>query len=152
TTPPPPLLFLLLLSPLPLLLSLFPLSLSPSTPPHQVEQACHALSSLAMDDALVTHLVKSDVLAAICSLLLSQQPEILVSVLRVIANLALASDSVAARILNVDSAAILTSLCHHTHMMVRAWGKRGRKRGGGGRKGYYPHVRAARHCQPRPCL
>ncbi|CAI5503108.1 unnamed protein product [Closterium sp. Naga37s-1] len=82
-----------------------------------VEQACHALSSLAMDDALVTHLVKSDVLAAICSLLLSQQPEILVSVLRVIANLALASDSVAARILNVDSAAILTSLCHHTHMM-----------------------------------
>ncbi|CAI6003024.1 unnamed protein product [Closterium sp. NIES-65] len=84
---------------------------------HVVEQACHALSSLAMDDALVTHLVKSDVLAAICSLLLSQQPEILVSVLRVIANLALASDSVAARILNVDSAAILTSLCHHTHMM-----------------------------------
>ncbi|CAI5466949.1 unnamed protein product [Closterium sp. Yama58-4] len=96
-----------------------PRSLFPFHHPHQVEQACHALSSLAMDDALVTHLVKSDVLAAICSLLLSQQPEILVSVLRVIANLALASDSVAARILNVDSAAILTSLCHHTHMMVR---------------------------------
>lgn len=86
--------------------------------PPQVEQACHALSALAMEDALIAHLVRADVLTAICSLLLSEQPEILVSVLRVIASLALASDSVAARLCNTTTVPLLRNLYHSTHMMV----------------------------------
>ena len=72
-----------------------------------------------MEDALIAHLVRADVLSAICSLLRSDQPEILVSVLRVIANLALASDSVSARLCNASTVPLLIDLCHSPHMMVR---------------------------------
>ena len=97
---------------------------APRSSPHafsspQVEQACHTLSSLAMEDALIAHLVRADVLSAICSLLHSDQPEILVSVLRVIANLALAADSVSARLCNATTVPVLIDLCHSPHMMVR---------------------------------
>jgi len=70
---------------------------------------------------LVEYLRKSDALSSICALLRSHQPEILISVLRVVANLALNSGSVAARLFSPQEApAILALAVHHPHMMVRA--------------------------------
>eukprot|EP00897_Mesotaenium_endlicherianum_P003568 jgi/Mesen1/3239/ME000187S02402 len=86
---------------------------------HVVEQACLALSSLAADGALVLRLMKADVLQAITSLLHSRQPEILVSVLRVVANLGFSADEAAVRLLSRETVATLRHLCSHSHILVQ---------------------------------
>eukprot|EP00850_Spirogloea_muscicola_P002821 SM000011S18999 [mRNA] locus=s11:273180:281253:- [translate_table: standard] len=86
---------------------------------HVVEQACLALSALAMDPTVVLRLMRADVLRAIRVLLTSTEPHILVSVLRLVANLAFSSDAMAGRICTSDTVTRLQELCAHAHGLVQ---------------------------------
>lgn len=84
----------------------------------QVEQACLALSSLAADVSLVLRLMRADVIHAIELVLRSSIPELLISVLQVIANLSFTSDAVASKVLTKEIFKRLKLLCGHNHSEV----------------------------------
>ncbi|XAR53777.1 Phospholipase A(1) [Bertholletia excelsa] len=80
---------------------------------HVVEQACSALSSLAADVSVAVQLMKADIIKAIELVLKSAGSDELVSVLRVVANLAFVSDIVAQKMLTKDLVKSLKLLCAH---------------------------------------
>lgn len=86
---------------------------------HVVEQACSALSSLASDTSLAMFLMKTDILQPIESVLKSSVPEELISVLKVVVNLAFSSDAVASKMLTREVMKSLKLLCAHKEMKVQ---------------------------------
>lgn len=86
---------------------------------HVVEQACSALSSLAMDVPVAMQLMKSDIMQPIQRVLKSVAPEELISVLQVVVNLAFASDMVAQKMLTKDVLKSLKLLCAHKNPEVQ---------------------------------
>ncbi|CAM6093593.1 unnamed protein product [Calypogeia fissa] len=86
---------------------------------HVVEQACIALSALAVDTTLVLRLMRADVVQAIELVLRSSHPDLLVSVLKVIVNIAFTSDAVAAKVLTKDIFRRLKALCSNEHPEVQ---------------------------------
>ncbi|KAJ7541796.1 hypothetical protein O6H91_10G077200 [Diphasiastrum complanatum] len=86
---------------------------------HVVEQACFALSSLASDGSLVSRLMKADIMQAIECVLRSSIPGLLISVLKVVTNLAFTSDAIAAKMLTKDVLKRLKVLCAHADVEVQ---------------------------------
>ncbi|KAG6554512.1 hypothetical protein Mapa_003891 [Marchantia paleacea] len=86
---------------------------------HVVEQACIALSALAVDTTLVLRLMRADVVQAIEFVLRSTSTELLISVLKVVVNIAFTSDAVAAKVLTKDIFKRLKALCSHTNSEVQ---------------------------------
>lgn len=84
----------------------------------QVEEACSALSSLAVDTNMAMQLIKADVMQPIESVLKSVDQEELISVLQVLITLAFASDSVAQKMLTKDVLKSLKALCAHKNIEV----------------------------------
>lgn len=79
----------------------------------QVEQACLTLSSLALDASLALILMKADIMQPIETVLKASSDDPLISMLRVLVNLAFASDAVASRMLTKDLLKHLKMLCAH---------------------------------------
>ncbi|KAL8136805.1 hypothetical protein V2J09_002806 [Rumex salicifolius] len=85
---------------------------------HVVEQACIALSSLAADVSGVMMLMKCDIMKPVETVLQDMSEEV-ISVLQVVVNLALASDSVARKMLSKDLLRSLKILCAHKNPEVQ---------------------------------
>ncbi|KAI5081182.1 hypothetical protein GOP47_0004365 [Adiantum capillus-veneris] len=80
---------------------------------HVVEQACLTLSSLALDASMALILMKADIMQPIEVVLKASADDPLISILRVLVNLAFASDAVASRMLTKDLLKHLKMLCAH---------------------------------------
>lgn len=77
-----------------------------------------ALSSLAADVSGVSQLIKCDIMKPIETVLQTDLSEEVISVLQVVANLALASDSVARKMLSKNLLRSLKFLCAHKNPEV----------------------------------
>ncbi|XVE51140.1 hypothetical protein DITRI_Ditri02bG0015200 [Diplodiscus trichospermus] len=84
-----------------------------------VEQACSALSTLAGDVSAAMRLMKFDIMQPIEALLKSPAPDRLVSVLQVVIKLAMASDTVAQKMLTKYVVRSLKTLCAHKNPEVQ---------------------------------
>eukprot|EP00250_Pteridium_aquilinum_P010694 c19570_g1_i2 orf=492-3833(-) len=88
---------------------------------HVVEQACLALSSLALDSSLALTLMKADIMQPIEAVLKASTDDPLISMLRVLVNLAFASDAVASRMLTKEMLKHLKMLCAHKNPEVQRY-------------------------------
>ncbi|GBG71579.1 hypothetical protein CBR_g8995 [Chara braunii] len=86
---------------------------------HVVQQASLALSSISAEADHVSRLIKADVLQCVRSVLRSEQPEIQVPGIRIVASLAFSSDAVPIRVLRSDIFTRLRDLCMSEHVHVQ---------------------------------
>ncbi|KAL4563085.1 hypothetical protein LXL04_027116 [Taraxacum kok-saghyz] len=89
------------------------ISMISSEEQHVVVEACSALTSLASDVSVALQLMKCDIMQPIKIVLTSVGPQVLKSILQVVAKLGFVSDTVAQKMLSKDVMKSLKLLCAH---------------------------------------